>query len=125
MVKVRGPMFSLDAAGKFGHVVFQHNIFGVYVRRKELFRKTNTLPQVVQNAEYSMAIDDWRTSTQSIKNIYREVARDMKLGPFQAFVKVWFSLHYNAVYGYGRYGHTLYGEYHGTELKQVDKFIDI
>jgi len=126
MVKIRGPMMSIDASGKFADcIVFQHNIYGVYVRRKEIERKTNTFAQVVQNAEYSNAIDDWRTSTYTIKQIYRQVGRELKQGPMQSFIKVWFSLRNNAVYGYARYRHTIYSEYHGTELKIVDKIIDL
>lgn len=119
MVKIKGPLFSVDAAGKFADaVVFQHNIYGVFVRRKEVKRKTNSIEQIFQNAEYSNAIDDWRNATQEVKNIYRKARKILNLSALAGFVKEWFSYRYNANYNYARYGHTIYGQFHDTQLKE-------
>lgn len=120
MVKVRGPLFSQDASGKFADaVVFQHNIYGVYVRRKELSRKTNTIKQVFYNAEYSNAIETWRRCTQSIRDIYKEGKKLYNLNAMQSFVKEFLSKRFNAVYNYAVYGHTVYGQYNASCIKKT------
>lgn len=119
MVKIKGPLMSVDASGKFADsIVFQHNIYGIYVRRKEVKRPVNTFYQLFQNAMFSEAIENWRRAKDEIKKLYEEKRELLGLTGYSAFLKEWFSYTNNAVYGYGKYGITTYGVFHNTMLKK-------
>jgi len=88
MVKVRGPAFSVDAAGTLGDVLTYQRGFGKHrVTRKPGHRDANTAAQGVQREKFQEAIAYWHGLSVEEKAAYNALADPMQMTGYQYVVK--------------------------------------
>lgn len=87
MVKVLNPLFSSNASGRFGNIVFQGGKFGtmVHVHTPQRFRPSTL--QLQQNYYFGVAADSWRLLSNEEKQEYNNRATNLKMTGFNLYIK--------------------------------------
>jgi len=88
MVKVSGPLFSIEARGTLGDVLTYQRGFGKHrVTRKPGHRDAGTEAQLGQRTQFQWAVAYWHTLTELQKAEYTAIANPMQMTGYQYVLK--------------------------------------
>ena len=87
MVKVINPLFSNEARGRCGGLVYQTGIYGQFCRTHVLQRYRPTDLQKQQNNFFGVAADQWRLLSDEQKAEYNFRARNLTMTGFNLYIK--------------------------------------
>lgn len=96
MVKVNGPMFSLDASGTLGDAITFSKWKGrPYVRERVIPSNPKTGAQVGRRAMFAFLTQAWNALSDADKATYQALADQLVASPFNAFISYNMGLWHN------------------------------
>lgn len=87
MVKLTNPLFSHQAHGRIGGIVYEGNRYCQYAKAYTPQRYKPTAAQIQQNYFFGEAADAWRDLPEEEKQEYRDRAVGMKMSGYNLFIK--------------------------------------
>lgn len=89
MVKLRGPLFSIEARGTLGDVLTYQRGFGKHrVTRKPGHRDAGTEAQGLQREKFLEAVAGWHALSVEDKAAYNATADPMQMTGYQYYLKL-------------------------------------
>jgi len=87
MAKVTAPLFSLNATGKMGTLVYEKNGNINYVKSNIVSKKPPSISQLARRAKYGEGIEAWRGMSTEDKEIWNTYAKGKEASGFNYFMQ--------------------------------------
>ena len=122
MVRVKGPMFSFEANGKFADaLVFQKNLYGPMVRVHVPRNPHTSILQAAWRSEFGEAFEAWRSLPGFLKRVYSDEAKRQKLAGNSLFLREFSQIVAGSMSGIAVSGWTYCGYF--REVKKFAGFV--
>ena len=110
MAKLKGPMFSLEARGKAGSLVFEKTGNTNYVKSNKWSKKPPTDKQKNKQEIYGKGVQLWRLMSTEKKDEWKEFARSKPGSGFNYFMQYVLTAIEIGIYGVHPYNACAYGD---------------
>jgi uncharacterized protein with NRDE domain len=110
MVKIGGPLMSLEARGKIGErLVFSKRASGQQARFQKAQKDVITSDRTAQRSNYQSAVSAWNALSQAEKDAYIDRAVEKHYTGYNLFISENIKISLDVLYGVAVYGVDLYG----------------
>jgi len=114
MAKINSPLLSLSAHGIIGErLVYSVRSSGQQARYQKKQNDKITDPRLLQRNTYSAAVAAWRLLTDEQKQVYIDLAQNLKYTGYNYYIKLFLDQYVSglrkAYYGVAVFGESLFG----------------
>ena len=93
MAKVINPLFSTEARGRLGGIVFQTGVYGQTVRTHYISKKEASDSQMEWRYRFGLAQDAWREASEEERQAFHAEALRDRISVHNAFVRHFMNTH--------------------------------
>lgn len=110
MAKLKGPIFSLDARGKAGPLVFEKTGKTNYAKSNKWSKKPPTDEQKKRQLNYGLGVSAWSKLSTAEKDEWTEYAKDKAGSGFNYFMQMILTAFDVGIYGASSFNAVSYGK---------------